>query len=727
MIMTNQTNQESITNSNWIYTFMKPSRLFSTLCCCIFAFLTTSSSAELFDRGDGLIYDSDQDLTWTQDAGMFSGPLFDVFKNGVWVEGATTWAENLEFGGFDDWRLPTTTQFDDPTCSRDIRSEGDFNLFFENRAACTGGEMEFLTSLHDPWTNAIFERVSRFRYWTATPYRDWVDPCIDYPAYDVACNLNNDDGDRTDFYWQWGFTGYNDTGGEYDNVPFKTTLDLGNNRLAWAVRDGDVGGVVIPKPEIRVTDSAVPAADLQMPFGNVIEMASAEGIVTITNTGKLELVIGQIAVSDPLALPFSIRNDNCSNKTLTQGMSCTLTVRYSPPGTGTSTDSFSIPSNDADEDPVIFNVSGTGISASAPEITVTDSVNPADDLQVPFGTVTEMSTSDQTITITNDGGTNLDVGQIAAANQLAAPFSVRNDNCSNQTVVPAASCSLTVRFAPSSPGASNDSFDIPSNDGDENPLTIKVSGTGTEILPLDSNGDGISDADAIAIGLDPHDPDGDTDNDGQSDVIEVGGDIKNPLDNDGDGVIDALEPGATASSAEVASGLRLLNGNSVIITTAPGEMLSNVSADESIDGPGGINFLFGTVSYKTSSPLGGDVTVRMTFSADLPDKLVINKVDRSNNYTELPDTIWNQVDDRSVEITLTDGDPLTDLDGAADGSIEDPVAIGSAATGGGGGGGGGGGCTIGSTTNMDPTWLLILLAPGIRYLRRQRIKLNKVT
>ena len=206
----------------------------------IMAVVSTATNAELFDRGGGLIYDSDQDLTWTQDAGMFSGPLYDVFKDSVWVEGATTWAENLEFGGFDDWRLPTTTQFDDPTCSMDIRSEGDFNLFFENRAACTGGEMEFLTSLHDPWTNAIFERVSRFRYWTATPYRDWVDPCIDYPAYDVACNLNNDNGDRTDFYWQWGFTGFNDTGGGYDNIPFKTTLHLGNNRQAWAVRDGDV-------------------------------------------------------------------------------------------------------------------------------------------------------------------------------------------------------------------------------------------------------------------------------------------------------------------------------------------------------------------------------------------------------------------------------------------------------------------------------------------------------
>ena len=67
--------------------------------------------------------------------------------------------------------------------------------------------------------------------------------------------------------------------------------------------------------------------------------------------------------------------------------------------------------------------------------------------------------------------------------------------------------------------------------------------------PPDSNNDGLSDADALALGLDPNDPDGDSDNDGLSDVDELGGDPSNPLslDNDGDGIIDALEPGSSAS------------------------------------------------------------------------------------------------------------------------------------------------------------------------------------
>ncbi|MGD8629980.1 MAG: MopE-related protein, partial [Gammaproteobacteria bacterium] len=169
---------------------------------------------------------------WTQNAGL-SGLRTSVAD-------AVAWAENLVYGGYDDWRLPTTTQFDDPTCSADIRNAGDYELFYEHRAACTGGEMEMLTALYDPWNNPIFTGINRTRYWTSTPYRDGVDPCINYPDYDVPCNINNDNGDRTGFYWQWGFTGFKDSGGPLNNIPFKTTLDQNQDRYAWAVRDGDV-------------------------------------------------------------------------------------------------------------------------------------------------------------------------------------------------------------------------------------------------------------------------------------------------------------------------------------------------------------------------------------------------------------------------------------------------------------------------------------------------------
>jgi len=223
-----------------VFRSMVVPKIFNILGATLLVVVSTVGNAELIDRGNGLIYDTIQDLTWTQNAGMFFGPRYDATLSGVFYEGADTWAENLEFGGFDDWRLPTTTQFNDPTCTGDIRKAGDYQLFYEHRAGCTGGEMELLTDLYDPSNNPLFQNVNRTRYWTATPYRDGVDPCIDYPAYDVPCTISGDNGDRTDFYWQWGFKGFKDRYGPYNDVPFKTTLSGTTKRYAWAVRDGDV-------------------------------------------------------------------------------------------------------------------------------------------------------------------------------------------------------------------------------------------------------------------------------------------------------------------------------------------------------------------------------------------------------------------------------------------------------------------------------------------------------
>jgi MYXO-CTERM domain-containing protein len=56
---------------------------------------------------------------------------------------------------------------------------------------------------------------------------------------------------------------------------------------------------------------------------------------------------------------------------------------------------------------------------------------------------------------------------------------------------------------------------------------------------LDSDEDGLTDAEEEALGTDPNDPDSDGDFIG--DAFEVGDDLENPLDTDGDGTIDALD------------------------------------------------------------------------------------------------------------------------------------------------------------------------------------------
>lgn len=59
---------------------------------------TTTARANLIDLGSGMIYDDALDITWLQNANQGGS------KNRA---DSRSWAENLVFGGYDDWRLPS--------------------------------------------------------------------------------------------------------------------------------------------------------------------------------------------------------------------------------------------------------------------------------------------------------------------------------------------------------------------------------------------------------------------------------------------------------------------------------------------------------------------------------------------------------------------------------------------------------------------------------------------
>jgi VWFA-related protein len=98
--------------------------------------------------------------------------------------------------------------------------------------------------------------------------------------------------------------------------------------------------------------------------------------------------------------------------------------------------------------------------------------------QLLFGGIVVNNFTDRTITIQNRGSLNLNIGWIALADPLTPPFSIENDNCSQKTLASLRTCTLQVRFEPTTQAAFNDTFDIPSNDPDENPVTVTVSGDG---------------------------------------------------------------------------------------------------------------------------------------------------------------------------------------------------------------------------------------------------------
>jgi hypothetical protein len=81
-------------------------RIFS-LAFALAVVLTSVSHAELIDRGNGMIYDTDLNITWLQDAEYAFTSGYSPTLGMTW-SGSMTWVANLNYQGITGWRLPTT-------------------------------------------------------------------------------------------------------------------------------------------------------------------------------------------------------------------------------------------------------------------------------------------------------------------------------------------------------------------------------------------------------------------------------------------------------------------------------------------------------------------------------------------------------------------------------------------------------------------------------------------
>ncbi len=165
---------------------MKNFYIFFIAMTLIFASVS-STKADLFDSGYGLIYDDDLNITWLQNANYAGSTM-------SWSE-ANTWVENLVFQGYDDWRLPS------------------FNCSGNN---CTGSEMGqlFFTESVTSESPGLFMNVKPYMYWSGTEY-------------------------DLDTSRAWRFNFKNGSQG---------TSSKTYKRYAWAVRDGESAPPVIPEP-----------------------------------------------------------------------------------------------------------------------------------------------------------------------------------------------------------------------------------------------------------------------------------------------------------------------------------------------------------------------------------------------------------------------------------------------------------------------------------------------
>lgn len=95
-------------------------------------------------------------------------------------------------------------------------------------------------------------------------------------------------------------------------------------------------------------------------------------------------------------------------------------------------------------------------------------------LYVNFGDVSAGNSYEKTITVTNNGTTNLVIYSVTTP---PAPFSIITDNCSNQTLLPLMSCSITVALFPVTEGTFTDTIAISSSDAANADVIVYLTGT----------------------------------------------------------------------------------------------------------------------------------------------------------------------------------------------------------------------------------------------------------
>ena len=136
-----------------------------------------------------------------------------------------------------------------------------------------------------------------------------------------------------------------------------------------------------------------------------------------------------------------------------------------------------------------------------------------------FGSVSMGDVKEKVFTLTNTGDTEIQPEALQITG--ASDFTVSENECSGNSMVPAATCTFRVAFSPESEGFKNAVISIPLSDPSVSASELSLSGTGSPALP-DNDNDGI-----------PDEIDSDDDNDGMPDDWENQYGL-NPMSDDAD-------------------------------------------------------------------------------------------------------------------------------------------------------------------------------------------------
>ncbi|MCL4206714.1 MAG: choice-of-anchor D domain-containing protein [Pirellulaceae bacterium] len=256
--------------------------------------------------------------------------------------------------------------------------------------------------------------------------------------------------------------------------------------VADAVRIQPTTAVAAPEITVSVDSSNLPDGSGSVTFGSTTTGTPVVKTFTVQNTGTANLILGAIT------MPAGFTASAFGTTSVAAGGSTTFTVTMTAGTAGSYSGTVSFVTNDADENPFDFAVSGTVNAPAAPEIAVSvDSSNlPDGSGSVAFGTTTAGTPVTKTFTVQNVGTADLTLGAISV------PSGFTYTTFGTTPVVPGGSTTFTVTMTAGAAGSYSGTVSFVNNDADENPFNFTVSGTVTApvsvVLIMDDGDPGYS-------------------------------------------------------------------------------------------------------------------------------------------------------------------------------------------------------------------------------------------
>lgn len=255
------------------------------------------------------------------------------------------------------------------------------------------------------------------------------------------------------------------------------TLTILSNDSDEASFEVQLTGEGLIQPEIEVDTTAatnVQSHETTYDFGTGSVGAGIARTFTIRNVGNAALNSLNVTVDGANSSDFVVTTQ--PDPSIAQGGSDTFVVTFTPSVGGARTARLQIASNDSDENPFNINLSGSGIIA--PEIEVLDdSVELTDNVStIAFGSQNTGALSTRSITIRNAGSAALTGISLSLFSGDSTHFqfgTVASSVAAGQQIT------FNLSFFPQSAGAKSTTLRIASNDSNENPFDIALTGTGT--------------------------------------------------------------------------------------------------------------------------------------------------------------------------------------------------------------------------------------------------------